>query len=134
MRITMVVDANPILSALLGGYARKIFFDRRFEFVTTEFTLAEVKKYLPLVAEKSGVKLEEILLALSLLPIKVISRPNYVDSLSQARQILKDIDLSDVDILALALEINSYLWTNDKHFEKIMTIPLIRIIKTKDFV
>lgn len=54
MRITIVVDANPILSALLGGYARRIFFNKHFEFVTTEFTLAEVKNYLPLVAEKSG--------------------------------------------------------------------------------
>ena len=36
MRI--VVDANVILSALLGGSARFVLFDRRFEFVTAEFT------------------------------------------------------------------------------------------------
>jgi len=40
-----VVDAQPFFAALLGGAARKIFFDPRFRFITTDFTLGEVKKY-----------------------------------------------------------------------------------------
>ena len=53
--IRVVVDANVILSALLGGSARFILFDPRFEFVTAEFTLEEVERYIPRVSEKSGV-------------------------------------------------------------------------------
>ncbi len=43
MNITIVVDANPIIAALIGGSSREIFFDRRFEFITTEFTIEEVR-------------------------------------------------------------------------------------------
>ncbi len=38
--IRIVVGANVILSALLGGSARFVLFDPRFEFATTQFTLA----------------------------------------------------------------------------------------------
>jgi hypothetical protein len=41
MKITIAVDAQPFFSALLGGAARKIFFDPRFKFITTDFTLSE---------------------------------------------------------------------------------------------
>ena len=43
MKITIAVDAQPLFSALLGGVARRILFDPRFKFITTEFTLNEVK-------------------------------------------------------------------------------------------
>ncbi|MCD6371758.1 MAG: hypothetical protein J7L39_03505 [Candidatus Aenigmarchaeota archaeon] len=56
MNITIVVDANPIIAALIGGSSREIFFERRFEFITVEFTIEEVKKYLPVIAEKAGGK------------------------------------------------------------------------------
>jgi predicted nucleic acid-binding protein len=45
MKIVIVVDANVILSALLGGSARFILFKTEFNFVTTKHTLQEVKKY-----------------------------------------------------------------------------------------
>lgn len=47
MKIIVVADANIILSALLGGKPSGILFDPKFQFITTEFTLNEVKKYLP---------------------------------------------------------------------------------------
>jgi hypothetical protein len=50
MKITIAVDAQPFFSALLGGAARKIFFDPRFRFITTDFTLSEVKNQNPYVA------------------------------------------------------------------------------------
>jgi len=35
MKIRIVVDANIIISALLGGKPRFILFDPKFEFITT---------------------------------------------------------------------------------------------------
>jgi len=43
MRITIVVDANIILSALLDGKPSYILFDGKYQFITSEFTLSEVK-------------------------------------------------------------------------------------------
>ena len=54
MKIIVVVDANIILSALLGGKPSFILFDPKFKFITTEFTISEVKKYLPKQVREGG--------------------------------------------------------------------------------
>ena len=129
--IRIVVDANIILSALLGGSPRFILFDSRFEFMTTAFTMEEVEKYLPRVSEKSGVVLEEIRVALSLLPLRIYRKDMYRRALSRARKMMGHIDPCDVDILALYLAESTYLWSEDRGFEKVT--PPIRILKTKNF-
>jgi len=45
VRLEVIVDANPLVSALLGGRALSILLDF-FRFVTTERTTWEVKRYL----------------------------------------------------------------------------------------
>jgi len=53
----------------------------------------------------------------------------YENYLLEAKTIIKD--QNDVDILALCLITGFPLWSNDKHFENIKEITLM---KTKDFV
>lgn len=77
MKIRIAVDSNIIISTLLGGKPRFILFDPKFEFITVEFVLKEVEKYLPLIAEKSGVSEKEIKETLELLPVKVIPLSQY---------------------------------------------------------
>lgn len=129
--IRIVVDANVILSALLGGSARFVLFDPQFEFVTTVFTLEEVERYIPRVSEKSGVSFHEIAEALSLLPFRIYPREHYRRTLPRARKMMKHIDPHDADILALYLTESTYLWSDDRDFERID--PSIRLLKTKDF-
>ena len=52
MKIIIAVDANIILSALLGGKPSIILFNHKYEFTTTEFTIGEVEKYLPKLSKK----------------------------------------------------------------------------------
>ncbi len=129
MKIIVVVDANPIISALLGGFAREIFFRHDFEFATAEFTLQEVKKYIPYISKKSGKSEKFLYFLLALLPVRVYSRLKYDSFLPKAERLIKD--KNDQDILALALALNCPLWSNDQHFEEIIEI---RQVKTKDFV
>ena len=129
--IRIIVDANIILSALLGGGARFVLFSRRFEFVTTEFTLDEVKRYLPLVETKSGVPVGELQKMISLLPIIVYPKTHYRRALTRAKKAITHIDPHDADSLALYFIEHAYLWSEDRDFEKIK--PPIRILKTKDF-
>ena len=49
---TLVVDATPLLSALIGGSALPVLFDVRFRFITTEKTTWEVKRYIPRVVDR----------------------------------------------------------------------------------
>ena len=129
--IRVAVDANVVLSALLGGSARFILFDPRFEFVTAEFTLEEVERYIPRVSEKSGVSFQEIAAALSLLPLRVYPKEHYRRVLPRARKTMQHIDPYDADILALYVTEGIYLWSEDKDFERVT--PPVRLLKTKDF-
>jgi len=127
---TLVVDANPILAALLGGRARDLFFDPNFLFLTTRHTLQEVERHLPTISNRSGVSTEELRLALALLPLEVVPQSKYKNSLPRARKLLADIDPTDAEILALALATNNHLWSNDGHFEKIA--EPIKLVKTRE--
>ncbi len=131
MKIKIVVDANVIISALLGGKSRFILFDPRFEFITTVFTLKEVKRYIPEISQRSGVPEKEIKKAISVLPLRIVPQKYYKDLLNEAMELMQDIDPSDVDILALYLKEKTFLWSDDKDFEKIQN--KINLLKTKDF-
>ena len=131
MKITIVVDAQPFFAALLGGAARKIFFDLRFRFITTDFTLGEVKKYIPFISEKSGKAEKDIMHALSLLPVVSYQEQCYKEKRSEAEELIEASDPKDVDILALVLMVQAALWTEDKDFDG---IPGITIIHTKDLL
>lgn len=129
MRPTIIVDANPIISALIGGFSREVFFDHNFNFITTRFTIKEIKKYIPYIAEKAKISEKFIESFLHLLPIKIYSKDEYQKWIEKAKSLI--VDEKDVDILALALKTNHPIWSNDPHFEGIKEISLI---KTKDFV
>ncbi len=132
MGIVIAVDANPILAALMGGYARMILFDPRFRFITTRFTLREVQRYLVVIAKKSGISMADLNVALPLLPLEVIEPRIYQDALPSARHRIFHIDKDDVEILALALHFQVPLWSNDAHFGKVK--PQIHLMRTRDFI
>ena len=130
MGIKIAVDATPIVSALIGGISRTILFDRRFNFISTEYTFNEIKKYLTLISKKSGVPEMEIVNALKLLPIKIYSSKHYKDKLRKSGKIMKKVDKKDIDILALSIKENCHLWSEDKHFRR----NEINLIRTKDLI
>jgi hypothetical protein len=71
----LVVDANPILSALLGGKANSCSLNRDItEFAVADSVIEEVKHYLTKVAEKLGVSLDFLAYALDLLPLTICSQ------------------------------------------------------------
>lgn len=87
MTIEIVVDANVIISALIGGSSRDILYDHRYEFLTTKFTLKEVKKYIPEIAEKSGTDKEFVMETLELIPLTIKERDFYEESVGEAEEI-----------------------------------------------
>lgn len=131
MNIIVAVDANIILSALLGGKPSSILFDPRFKFITTEFTIQEVEKYLPRLGKKLEIPAKNFKALLSKIPLKIYPRKFYQDYLTGANEVMRDIDLKDAEILALALKCNNYLWSQDKDFEK---SEYQKLLKTYDFI
>jgi predicted nucleic acid-binding protein len=108
MKITIAVDAQPFFSALLGGVARRIFFDPRFRFITTEFTLNEVKKYLSFIAEKAKKQEKDILQALELLPVISYSQQKYQHKLITAEQLIRQRDPKGCRYPCACIEYSGY--------------------------
>jgi len=115
----LVVDANPILSALLGGMARRIFFETAIqEFAIPKFTMAEIRAYLPQFALKVGVETTALENILDLLPVTSYAARTYRQNVAEARHRIGKRDPKDVDVLALALQLGLPLWSNDRDFEE----------------
>lgn len=131
MKIVIVVDANIILSALLGGKPSSILFDSRFQFTTTKFTISEVKKYLPKLTSKLDISQRELNMLLEKLPISIYGKYFYGNELKEAEIMMEKIDKKDVDILALAMRLETHLWSQDKDFEK---CGYSKILKTHNFI
>lgn len=114
----LVVDANPIVSALLGGASRRVFFDGGIEeFAVPEFVLREVIAYLPALSRKVGEDVAFLTYALDLLPLTRYGMRFYRRSLAEAQARIERRDPKDVDVLALTLSLDYPLWSNDRDFE-----------------
>ena len=86
----LVADANVLLSAIIGGRA------------------ALVLRHL---------HLDTLLLTLAALPVTVVERSEYERHLPEAERRIGKRDPDDVDVLALALDLNFAVWSNDNDFE-----------------
>jgi predicted nucleic acid-binding protein len=127
----LVVDANPLIAALMGGRAEDILLSQRFSFHSAQHTMFEVQKYVPRVAAKLRVTDGELLPAYNLLPVVVYQPAAYGSHIEQARALIEARDRKDVQILALTLKLGYPLWSDDRDFEGIEEIQLI---KTKDLI
>ena len=115
----LVVDANPILSALLTerGAASRIFWRTpAIEFATTAYTISEVRKYLPTLAKAIARSKELLDMSLRLLPLVIHDRRAYRARLGHAQRRIGKRDPNDVDLLALALQLEAPKWSNDHDF------------------
>lgn len=113
----LVVDANAILSAAIGGRAIRIFLTQPApDFLITAEVLREVREYLPRLAEKKRLNAEEMLAIITLLPLQECARDVYAGCIPQAERLIGGRDHDDVETLALALALGLPLWTNDRDF------------------
>jgi len=114
----LAVDANPILSAIIGGKARTVFLNTDYiSFYTTVFNFKEIQKYIPILALNRNLMVDDLYMALSTLPVYVRDVESYKDTLRTAKSMMKERDPDDVHLLGLALKLACPIWSNDKDFE-----------------
>lgn len=131
-----LLDVNILLSALIrDSTTRKIIFEQLLDLYFPEPSLHKIRKYQDYIIEKSGLtKLEFfVLLRVLLKCIKIIPTEAVHANWEKARSIMEHIDPEDVTFISAALELGEdvVIWSDDAHFEKQETIP---ILKTKDVV
>jgi predicted nucleic acid-binding protein len=134
-RERLAVDANPLLSAVIGGSALRVFENLRvLQFATTVHTLNEVLEYIPELAKKAKHPIGMVFLQLALLPVEVYDEQFYADMLPEAEKRIAKRDPEDIDLLALALKLDGTVWSNDRDFENIgvkqlTTAQLLSVLK-----
>ncbi len=115
----LAADANVLLSAVIGGRARVVLSHPEVEEVlTTASVFAEVEEYAAILGRKKRLTPEALMLAVASLPVSIVARGVYADSMARARRRIGKRDPDDVELLALALHFQVPLWTNDNDFEE----------------
>lgn len=116
----VVVDTNILFSALLGKSKRLRDFllsSKDIAFYTCKFVVVELFKYKDKIQQKSLLEEEEILELLYEL-LKNINifdeKALTLESIQKAFDLCKDVDEKDIPFVAVTIEINGLLWTNDK--------------------
>jgi predicted nucleic acid-binding protein len=116
--VRLVADANVLLSAVIGGRAALALRHQTVEQVfTPTAAYDEVFEYLPSLAKRNRLELDTLLLACAALPVTVVERSEYEGKLAAARRRIGKRDPDDIDVLALALQLNVAVWSNDNDFE-----------------
>ncbi|MBI3413193.1 MAG: hypothetical protein HY051_03880 [Candidatus Aenigmarchaeota archaeon] len=115
----IVIDANMVIAALVkGSAARKIIINGKFEFVSPDFVIDEIRKYENEICEKAGLNREEfeLLMALIFEKITIIAADEYKAHMENAGKLMRE-DVKDVPYVAcyLALKCDG-IWTNDPDY------------------
>ena len=129
----LVVDANRIIAALIkDSQSRSIIVSRRFRLHTIEFGVKEVEKYKNLIKKKACINEQQFSFLMNRLlsKIRVYSEKEISEkSAMQALELMEKIDIDDVPFIALSLELNKPIWSDDKHFKQ---QKKIRVYTTKE--
>ena len=122
-KIRLVVDTNTLMSALLkdNSITAKLLKSEFFDLYYPEDGLKEIEYYKKYMISKRKKKLQkqsfEYALKFILESIRIISSELYSQSVKYAYEVMKEIDEKDTPFLALALQLNCPIWSNDKHFK-----------------
>ncbi|MCW5927934.1 MAG: hypothetical protein KIT80_13550 [Chitinophagaceae bacterium] len=120
----LVVDSNIVFSALLNpsSVIGEILIDvsNKFQFCAPEMMKYELDKYEEKIKRYSKLSTSEV----SMLKDIIYSSMNFIseDLISQtnwkkAFELTKQIDEKDTPFIALALELNTKLWSGDKKLQ-----------------
>ncbi len=131
---SVAADSNVLLSAI-AGHAARLVFATEVQVLTTASNLDEIRKYLPRMARRYGIRRRALSNALALLPIKVVPEAEYRHTLEVARSYLEARDPDDVPLAALALALEIPIWSNDRDFEEVPLplYPTARLLKLLGF-
>jgi predicted nucleic acid-binding protein len=125
IRLEVVVDATSLISALLGGRAIQVLFSDLFQCITTERTTWEVKRYIPTIADRSGVAENEVLYLFETFPLTAYQSAFYEAQMDHAARQVGERDSNDIDILALTYQTGAPLWTADRDLLEVADIQTV---------
>ncbi|MGI8468697.1 MAG: putative toxin-antitoxin system toxin component, PIN family [Pyrinomonadaceae bacterium] len=118
----VVADANIIISALISDSRkiRRTLAKNDLRFVAPKFIVVELFKHAPKIQKATRLSRDEVLELLSSIVncIKFYEENLIsVGSWAEAFRLCRDVDEKDIPYIALALELNAIVWTNDEELK-----------------
>ncbi len=117
----VVVDTNKLLATILkSGKIRHLLIFSPIDFYTLSYAIDEIKEHRDKICRR--VKLDSVsfdyILNNVVVPELKLPEPTNQQIISEARNIAINFDLKDYPFIALALELDAIIWTNDKDMIK----------------
>lgn len=126
----LVIDTNIVFSLFKAeSFTREILEEHKIKLFSPEKLIEELEKYSELICSKSNISKSKFLLNISLLP--EIIELKKVDELLKSKAKKLILHESDADFLALALQLNIPIWSNDPHLKE---QSLIKVFTTSELI
>lgn len=113
----LVVDTNVVFSLFKkDSFTNDLIKEHNIRLVSPDWLIKELDKYAEVICSKSIISMESYKIAKEqLLKVVDVKNPSK-EFLSKAEKLISD--KKDAPFLALALELNIPVWSNDPHFKE----------------
>ena len=129
----LVADTSVIFSLFKSdSFSNKLMREYNLELFAPENLVEELKKYSEIICSKSGISEEKFLENISMLSRLIELKNAPSDFEDKARRLVKHE--SDAPFLALALELNIPIWSNDEHFKEQCSVKVFTTEELKNFL
>jgi len=125
--VKIVIDTNIIFSLLINKNLKLLdtFTAEKYQFYMPTYAVIElfnhkekIVKYTKLTKEEVTEFLYRILSRITIINDTTISEK----AIKQAYNLVREVDIKDLPFVALAIELNAYLWTGDKKLQEHLKI------------
>ena len=124
----LVVDTNIAFSLLKkDSFTRKLIRDYKLELVSHHFVIEELTKYSEELCSKLSVSEDKFEKLMKILSRIVMLKKVSPQQINRAKSLISDP--KDAPYLALALKMNSDIWSNDPHLKE---QSLVRVFRTEE--
>lgn len=131
----IILDTNILISAIIkDSFIRKLLFENSTIIHIPDYVLDEIKEHEIEIAKKSKLGIDEMRFLIKKLikNTEIVRRENILPFREKAREIIQNIDIDDVLIIASALYVNnSIIWSEDKDLKRQI---IIKVCNTKEIV
>jgi len=122
MNEIIVIDANILISSLISDsrQIRRTLARNDLQFVAPKFIIVELFKYAPKIQKATKLPRDAVLELLSTIinQIKFYEEDLIsVGSWAEAFRMCREVDEKDAPYVALALELDAGIWTNDNELK-----------------